>query len=248
MLPSVWLSPGTLTVYGAALDASAHKHHAIQLVWPAGDFVIHSQGETFTGPVMINSQVEHRMQMAAGWVILVEPQSDFGQQLADYLQHRSLMAIDIAGFNGAVPEQGDSLAPLLAPLLSAIGLDKHYAHSNGTTMLSDQRIQQLLAELDRCLLSRCLKPSGWRAADVSRQLGLSESRFLHLFREQVGIAWRPYLLWRRTICAINGMLRGEQATTAAHAAGFSDSAHLSRTFRTLFGMSIRAVKQPSKPG
>jgi len=62
---------------------------------------------------------------------------------------------------------------------------------------------------------------------------------LHLFREQMGIAWRPYLLWRRTISAVEAILTGSSATEAAHLAGFSDSSHLSRTFRSLFGMSIR---------
>ena len=74
---------------------------------------------------------------------------------------------------------------------------------------------------------------------MANQLALSESRFLHLFSKELGIAWRPYLLWRRIICVIQALINGSSATDAAHLAGFSDSAHLSRTFRNNFGMTIR---------
>jgi len=40
-------------------------------------------------------------------------------------------------------------------------------------------------------------------------------------------------------CAIAAIAKGASATDAAHLAGFSDSAHLSRTFRRFFGMSLR---------
>ena len=69
-------------------------------------------------------------------------------------------------------------------------------------------------------------------------MALSESRFLHLFSQELGITWRPYLLWRRMMCAIQAIINNSSATEAAHLAGFSDSAHLSRTFRTTFGMTI----------
>ena len=100
-------------------------------------------------------------------------------------------------------------------------------------------IPQLLTELNQCLQGSCIKPANWRAAEVANQLALSESRFLHLFSKELGIAWRPYLLWRRMMCAIQALKHNTSATNAAHLAGFSDSAHLSRTFRNNFGMTIR---------
>ncbi|HUL98536.1 MAG TPA: helix-turn-helix domain-containing protein [Mycobacterium sp.] len=45
------------------------------------------------------------------------------------------------------------------------------------------------------------------------------------------------LLWLRLVDAIGALSGGASLTDAAHRTGFSDSAHLSRTFRRMFGMA-----------
>jgi len=44
------------------------------------------------------------------------------------------------------------------------------------------------------------------------------------------------------MCAVQAILNNTSATEAAHLAGFSDSAHLSRTFKNTFGMTIRQAR------
>ncbi|RJG05405.1 AraC family transcriptional regulator [Noviherbaspirillum cavernae] len=65
---------------------------------------------------------------------------------------------------------------------------------------------------------------------------LSESRFTHLFRQQTGLSLSRYLLWARLLDGVAAVARGESMTAAAHSAGFSDLAHMSRTFRGTFGV------------
>jgi len=65
--------------------------------------------------------------------------------------------------------------------------------------------------------------------------GLSPSRFMHAFTESVGVPVRPYILWLRLQRAACDMMNGASVTSAAHRAGFSDSAHLTRTFRRMLG-------------
>lgn len=72
---------------------------------------------------------------------------------------------------------------------------------------------------------------------VAAQVHLSPSRFRHLFVEEVGLALRPYVLWLRLNQALAAFAAGESLTTAAYQAGFADSAHLSRTFRRMYGMA-----------
>ncbi len=72
---------------------------------------------------------------------------------------------------------------------------------------------------------------------AAAQVHLSPSRFRHLFVEQVGLAFRPYVLWLRLNRAVEAFAAGESLTTAAYQAGFADSAHLSRTFRRMYGMA-----------
>lgn len=71
--------------------------------------------------------------------------------------------------------------------------------------------------------------------------GLSEHRFMHLFKKQVGIPVRRYALWARMQKAAFLLKDGRTLTEAAHEAGFSDSAHMSRSFKELFGISPSAV-------
>jgi AraC-like DNA-binding protein len=76
-----------------------------------------------------------------------------------------------------------------------------------------------------------------RLEDVAAAASLSPSRFRHLFIDQTGAAFRPYVLWLRLNVAIACSMRGGSWTEAAHEAGFSDSAHLTRTFKRMFGMT-----------
>ena len=65
--------------------------------------------------------------------------------------------------------------------------------------------------------------------------GLSPSRFMHAFTESVGVPVRPYILWLRLQRAACDLTDGASVTSAAHRAGFSDAAHLTRTFRRMLG-------------
>jgi AraC family transcriptional regulator len=71
---------------------------------------------------------------------------------------------------------------------------------------------------------------------LADEVALSPSRLGTLFRRDTGIPVRRYQLWLRLIDAIEAHSDGTTLTEAAHYAGFSDSAHLSRTFRRMFGM------------
>jgi AraC-like DNA-binding protein len=64
----------------------------------------------------------------------------------------------------------------------------------------------------------------------------------HLFVEQTGLPFRTYLLWLRLTKAVAVFAGGGSLTEAAHEAGFSDSAHFSRTFRRMFGLPAAALQ------
>jgi AraC-like DNA-binding protein len=52
---------------------------------------------------------------------------------------------------------------------------------------------------------------------------------------------RTYVLWRRLLHVWTLLMQGESLSAAAHGAGFADSAHLSRTARTMFGLPPSAL-------
>ena len=218
MQPRLLLSPGFFAFYGHHIEAQQHCHRALQLVL----------NDALEVQQLITSQQPHALTLNAGWVVLIEPQCDLAKRLC-----------------GDMAEQQQAINIVRAQLTTPSGtVVIHDSLSSGLTIdRLDPRLQYLLQQLDGCLEGNCLTPEHWLAAEVSANLALSESRFLHLFRQQMGIAWRPYLLWRRLLCAVQQMAHGLSATAAAHQAGFADSAHLSRTFRSTFGMTIRQASR-----
>jgi AraC-like DNA-binding protein len=67
--------------------------------------------------------------------------------------------------------------------------------------------------------------------------GLSPSRFMHVFTESVGMPLRQYILGLRLQRACFELTAGATVTSAACRAGFSDAAHLTRTFRRMLGIT-----------
>ena len=49
--------------------------------------------------------------------------------------------------------------------------------------------------------------------------------------------FRTYVLWLRLESALDSLAARSSVTQAAHAAGFADAAHLSRTFHRMFGVA-----------
>ncbi|HEX4857664.1 MAG TPA: helix-turn-helix transcriptional regulator, partial [Usitatibacteraceae bacterium] len=72
---------------------------------------------------------------------------------------------------------------------------------------------------------------------LAERVHLSPSRFAHIFKDTVGVPVRRYLLWQKMRRALDLAIGGQSLTAAALSAGFADSAHLSRTVRSMLGIA-----------
>lgn len=80
---------------------------------------------------------------------------------------------------------------------------------------------------------------------AARRAGLSASRLTHAMTESLGPPPRRHRRWFKLQRALHQtLLAGADLTSAAHAAGFADSAHLSRTCRELMGVTPAAMLPP----
>lgn len=93
----------------------------------------------------------------------------------------------------------------------------------------DRRVARAVAHLSTAQEGRL------PVAEVARCVGLSSSRFQHIFAEELGVPFRRYCAWHRLRAAIREVAHGASFTEAAHAAGFADQAHFSNEFRRTFG-------------
>lgn len=73
--------------------------------------------------------------------------------------------------------------------------------------------------------------------EFAAEAGLSESRFLHLFRAELGTSLRRYRMWARLTHAGVAISAGDTLTTAAMKAGFASPSHLADRFKATFGLS-----------
>ena len=229
----------SLLIRGAAIDVAPHRHHALQIaVGLAGPFRL-EQGQMsamFDGAI-VAPDTAHRLDSLGQdiGVLLVEPELPAAREAG----LRFLGGRPVAALPGAETERlraicmaGELPSPVEALAVLVPGAEKRQA--------LDPRIAALQERL-RALPEKRAVPGEAAAA-----LGLSESHLRHLFRKETGVSFRRYLLWLRLGDAMARALSGTPLTEAAHAAGFADSAHLSRTCREMFGINPLALARHSR--
>jgi AraC-like DNA-binding protein len=79
--------------------------------------------------------------------------------------------------------------------------------------------------------------TGVELQDLAAEVGLSASRLGHLFAVELGLPYRAYVRWSRLQQVVQVLREGATLTAAAHAAGFTDSAHMNRVCRSVFGVN-----------
>lgn len=85
-----------------------------------------------------------------------------------------------------------------------------------------------------------------KLSDVAAHFFVSPSTISHLFTGTLGMSFYQYLMHKRLIEAKARLLRGENASAAAAACGFSDYSVFYKAFKRSFGLSPRDyVKQLS---
>jgi AraC-like DNA-binding protein len=230
---------GSALYLGTVEDASLHAHHALQVaVGINRSFILETPERSFEcRSVVIAPDQAHRFHGAGDEqaIILVDPQSTIAQGLeAGICSGAGVKEFDIATIRPFVEQ-------MRAALEQCQGCENMKARcweilsrlkgGSGKPVTIDSRIRVVLD---------FIKEQPERKAPlhlIAQTVGLSESRIAHLFKEQIGIPIRRYLLWLRLVQAIDHLFSNASLTRAAHEAGFADSAHFTRTFRGMFGVT-----------
>jgi len=78
-------------------------------------------------------------------------------------------------------------------------------------------------------------------SELAEKANLSPSRLIQLFKKQTGLPLRRYRLWHRLYMTALKIGQGKSLTEAAFEAGFNDSPHFNRTFRSMLGMTPTCI-------
>ena len=84
------------------------------------------------------------------------------------------------------------------------------------------------------------------AEALAAEVQLSFSRFVHLFKAEVGVPLRTFRSWKRARSWLNYVTQHTSLTDIALDTGYPDSAHFSRSVRQVFGMQPRDVVAGSR--
>ena len=225
---------------GRLPNIGEHAHHALQI-----EIGLHKTYKIFSGLDSIESRfaiippdIPHRIDDCDNIqaIIYLEPESTVCKRIIEEYSPdgkiRTLNHQIIKSYLHMLQKLGKEIYPcrevkkLLDEILNLLTGD--YAPKN----ILDKRIKNAIE------ICRQAPEKKISTRVLANKVNLSESRLTHLFKEQVGIPIRRYLLWLRLSDALMELSKGGSFTDAAHYAGFSDAAHLSRTYRKMYGNSL----------
>ena len=232
----LFLSEQWMLFLGTAFDTGFHRHHAAQLaVGLEGPLGIQGHGGDHwrrARAFFVPPDVSHRLDsgQSACAILYLDPESVQCERACQRFGGCDISAVQpgeetlkqLAGFfgGGSGPEQ---IEDVCASLLND--------EMRPDPRELDARLQRVLDWVDWNLIKDI------RQSEAAAVAGVSESWLSHRFGVDIGIPLRRYILWRRLRTAIQAAMSGNTLTEAAHKAGFSDSAHLTRTFRESFGVA-----------
>lgn len=227
---------------GLAVDpVPLHAHHAIQIAigfeapvefrpGPASPWTSYPRG------ALIRPSVPHEFRAPGRRVanILFEPESELGRALLERYAGSGIVALDgdVRSLAGAYDDAADDEVLVDEVMVLISRLAGGLVPRRATDPRALRAIRWIGAHLDEPL----------SLADLAQVVGLSQGRTRHLFVAETGIAFRRYVLWARLNRALELGFSGTSWTEAAHATGFADSAHLTRTCRRMYGLVPTSVK------
>lgn len=214
-----------------------HSHHAVEIMisFDSPCTLIMGDETAVGGGLLLHHDVSHAVK-ADGFVVLIyiNPETLLGKKLDHILGCNTVLALDdtlveqLKAYITEVVAHQYSDTEVAAYLTSVLVKDIVQMETNDT---SDVRIGKVITHIK----SNLDRPFNFH--DLKEIACLSESRLIHLFKKEIGIPIRKYVLWWRLHQAIKLYLTGQTLTQSAHLAGFSDVAHLNRTFVSMFGLN-----------
>lgn len=216
-----------------------HAHHAHQVaVSLAGSCLFRSGPDdpwtAFTGAI-IPSNRKHQFEFDGTIAhLFVEPETAAGRALHRYFAETGVSAL---------PEAECSRMAALLRDAEQAGLAGEALVKTGREVLALLTGAAAASAAVDWRVTKAIEYVGFRVrapvalADAAAAAALSPGRFRHLFVQETGSSFRAYLLWLRVNIAIETAMAGNSWTSAAHEAGFADSAHLTRTFKRMFGIN-----------
>lgn len=210
---------------GHLLPNRTHRHiSASLLVGLDGEFRLECDGLwRTTRAALVAPDVPQALDPGSTriWGVQLDPDSGYWLRLRHLLAGAPTVDLRLQEIGRSAFDEPD--CSMLAQQLSA--LVDHYGASSPVL---DSRIQQC------CRRLRDTMPDKLDLSALAAEASLSSSRLTHLFRTELGVSPRRFLLHLKMSRALANWAPGKTVSQLAVEAGFYDQPHLVRTAREMF--------------
>lgn len=158
------------------------------------------------------------------------------------LQALAATPADCARLLARVRDTRDRLAQLLPQSgVSTAQFDRLFLGETLEPRQMDPRIHRVLH-----MMCDDIEDSTISAEDYAAEIGLSPSRFLHLFKLNTGLSFRSLRMWKRARRFLDHANGSNSLTDVALDLGYPDSSHFSHSIRRTYGLKPRSIRQGSR--
>lgn len=242
MLKIFW-DNDNIAFIGNQVNATEHSHCVLQMFLSFDEpLQVTIDGERIIGKcIIVNKNVRHvfscdnKIRMS----VLLEPSSNFAKELIKKIDGNYLI------YNNGIERIQQKAAALMRTdnrqLYTEFIQDfAEYLGVKRNSEVLDERITALLETLQNC---DCYDHT---IENFANSVCLSSSRLSHLFREQIGVPLKSYILFHQLEKAFTALLNGANITDAAMLAGFDSPSHFAATVKKWMGMPVSASIKDSE--
>ena len=225
------------------VNSQTHCHCALQAFLSLDEpLQVTVENERICGKcIIVNKNVRHKFSCDNGirLSVLIEPSSGFAKQLIKKIDGNYLIC------NSGTEGVQKKAAALIdtndkQKYIEFIQVFAEYLGIERNSKVMDERIAELLSILQNC---DCYDHT---IENFAQKVCLSSSRLSHLFREQIGVPLKSYILFHQLEKAFNELLNGANITDAAMIAGFDSPSHFAATVKKWMGMPVSASLKDSE--
>jgi AraC-like DNA-binding protein len=124
--------------------------------------------------------------------------------------------------------------------LASLDFDRLFFGQPVAARRMDRRIRAVVEGI------KCEPSAQSSAEEWAEKAHLSCSRFLHLFKQEVGVPFRSFRVWKRARSLLHYVNRDSNLTHVALDTGYPDSTHFSHSIRQVYGLKPKEIFSGSR--
>jgi len=228
------------------LEVESHKHWLLQFFLSSQKALsveINNQLIS-SNAIIVNGHTAHSVKSNGEptFTILIDPLSNTGRVLRELLGDKSFYVFCQEktnkmqqAFNFALKQNDyDGYLFFTQNIIQDISISE--------IKKMDERIFRILTLLEDCEH----EDEAHQIKYFSKKIGLSESRLAHLFKKEISIPLKSYIVLHKLQKTYENILNGENITTASINAGFDSPSHFAYTNKLMTGMSATNIVKDSE--